>query len=502
MPTDPQEQFSSRLQNIDYYCVFRDVMRNLFYIILGAIACCMVATVISTEQYNASYTTSATFVVSTKGSSNYAYSNLSAASTSATTFSNILNSSIMQQMVCDDLGLKSFDATAKAEVIEETNLLVLSVTADSPYKAYSIIRSIMDNYSSIEVSLNNSSIMEVLEEPEVPSAPDSRLSTTEVVKRVFVYGILLFAVLFVMCSIMTDTVRNDKDVDSKLDAKALGTIYYEKKHKAGGVGKKRNKSGLLVSSISSSFSFVESYKKIAARLTYTLPDSESGHQCRVIVVTSVLENEGKSTVAANIALTMVQNPARVLLIDGDLRKPAQHLLFGKKVDNTRTLPALLNGRAPVNDVLQYDKANNLYLLLAGQHYSNSTEIISGARMRRLLEVFRKHFDYIIIDTPPLSLMADAEVLADQADMSVLVSRYNYVQAEDINDAIDTLNGCNSELAGVVLNQARASRFLSSNSSYGYGYGYGRYGHYGRYGYGAYAKNARKSTSSSKGGTRS
>ena len=190
-----------------------------------------------------------------------------------------------------------------------------------------------------------------------------------------------------------------------------------------------------------------------------------------------MENEGKSTVAANLALTLARNPAKVLLIDCDLRRPSQYLIFEKNIDENRILPDVLSQENILENIFQYDKEMGIYILFNEKSYSNSTEIVSSEEMRNILNLFRKEFDYIILDSPPMSLMADAEVLADQADMSVLVVRYCTVQAQDINDAIDVLSNCNSRMAGCILNQARTVHELLPGKGGGYGYGKYRYGEY-------------------------
>lgn len=197
---------------------------------------------------------------------------------------------------------------------------------------------------------------------------------------------------------------------------------------------------------------------------------------KVIVVTSIAENEGKSTVAANLALTLARNPAKVLLVDCDLRRPSQHLIFEKNVDEHRTLPDLLSHECTWKDVIHYDKEKGIYILFSGKSYDNSTEIVSSEEMSNALKIFRKDFDYIILDSPPMSLMADAEVLADRADMSVMVVRYGMVQAQDINDAIDTLSNCDCRMTGCILNQARVIQDILPGRG-GYGYGKYRYGEY-------------------------
>lgn len=472
-----RERSSEKIENIDYYSIVLDIFHNLWVILLGAIAVAMIANVAANEQYYTTYTTNATFVVSSR--SGGVYNNLSSAQTLANTFSNILNSNIMKKKVCEDLQLERLDAKASASVIDETNLLVLTVTADTPEMAYKVIRSIMKNYTTVSSAVLGSNMMEVLREPEVPMEPDKYLDASQNTRKFFWYGILGFTALFGLCSYLNDTVKSEKNLADKLDAKALGVIYFEKKYKTLLSKLKHKKNSILVTNPTASFRFVESYKKIAAKLTYMAAESKG----KIILVTSIMENEGKSTVAANLALTLAKNSVKVLLLDCDLRRPSQHLIFQQETTEGKSLPDLLEKNCSLKEVLKYDEEKNLYTLMTGKAFSNSTEIVSTKEMQNALRVFRKSFDYIILDTPPMALMADAESLADQADLSVLVVRYNMVQVQDINDAIDALSNCNSRMAGCILNQARTMPNLLPDS---HGYGYGGYG-YGGYGYGKYGK---------------
>ena len=225
---------------------------------------------------------------------------------------------------------------------------------------------------------------------------------------------------------------------------------------------------------------------------------------KVILVTSFMEHEGKSTVSANIALSLAQQSHDVLLIDGDMRRPTLNTLF---LDDTEgsdetSVAELLMGETSLKKAMRYDEKRGVYLLLNYRNYPNSTDIVSKDTTAQLINVARNTFEYIIIDTPPMSLMADAEVLAAQADMSILVVNYDMVYAQDLNDAIDSLKDCRAQFAGCILNQVRTlpgeRRAVVGQGGYGrygnysrYGkYGkYGRYGRYGRYGnygnYGAY-----------------
>lgn len=462
----------SNSEKINYYSIIRDVLHNWWVILLGAAASAMIGHIVANEQYYFTYTTSATFVVSSRGSDNNVYNNLSSAQTLAAAFSNVLNSSIVKKKVCEDLGLSEFSAQVGAEVISETNLLVLTVTADTSEMAYRIIRSIMENYTSVFPSVSGNAMMEVLQEPPVPQSPDISLSTKEMEKKGFLFGTFLCATMFVLVSFLNDSIKSDRDLADKLDAKPLGTIYFEKKYKTLFSQLHHKKTSILVTDPTVSFWFTEGYKKIAARLTYMAAEIDG----KVIVVTSIAENEGKSTVAANLALTLARNPAKVLLVDCDLRRPSQHLIFEKNVDEHRTLSDLLSHECTWKDVIHYDKEKGIYILFSGKSYDNSTEIVSSEEMSNALKIFRKDFDYIILDSPPMSLMADAEVLADRADMSVMVVRYGMVQAQDINDAIDTLSNCDCRMTGCILNQARVIQDILPGRG-GYGYGKYRYGEY-------------------------
>ena len=138
------------------------------------------------------------------------------------------------------------------------------------------------------------------------------------------------------------------------------------------------------------------------------------------------------------------------------------------------------------DALWYDKRRSIYLLLNKKNYPNSTDIVSSDAMKRLLNAATEHFDYIVIDSPPMSLMADAEVLIDQSDLSILVVKYDEVLAPNLNDAIDSLRDCNALFAGCILNDVRTLPG-ARRAVVGYG-GYGRYKNYRRYGdYNAYGR---------------
>lgn len=481
-----KQDVSYLIEKLDLYSILRDTLRNLWTIVLGAVAVAMIVNMSVRADFRSTYTTTATFVVTSKTSSNYAYSNLSAASTMASSYSNILNSNLMKKKVCEDLGESTFRASASAKVINGTNLMTLRVTADTPENTYRTIRSIMHNMNMLTQFVSSDMVIEVLQDPTVPTRADTAFSASSQTKKAFILSFLIFALAFMYLSYRKETVKSEKDLENKLDAKCLGMLHHEERFKSLGDWIRHKKRKYLVTELSANFAFVERYKKIAAHL------SSQAHKAaaKTILITSVQEHEGKSTVSANIALTLAQQNYKVLLIDGDMRRPTQNTLFLKQEDKLKaSLGSLLTGQATLGDAIVNDEERGLQLLLNKRNYTNSTDIVSSDYMARLISVVRGHYDFVIIDSPPMSLMADAEVMADLSDMSVLVVKYDTVLAQDLNDAIDALRDCHAQFAGCILNQVRTLPWAQRTvGGYG-GYGrYGRYGHYGRYGrYGKYGR---------------
>lgn len=488
---ESKQNFTTILDRLDLYSMLRDALRNLWVIVLGALAAAMIMNMTVRADFRNTYSTTATFVVTSRTSSNYAYSNLSAASTMAKSFTNILNSNLLKKKVCKDLGMASFNATANAGVIKGTNLMTLKVTADTPRNTYMIIRSIMSNISDLTQYVSTDMVMEVLQEPPVPTGADASFSAARQSVRAFILTALALTLAFMYLSYRKETIKGEKDLETKLDAKSLGMLYYDPKYSSFSDFLRHKKNKHLVTDLTAPFELVERYKKIAAHVSGEAHKTEA----KTILVTSVREHEGKSTVSANLALSLVKQSYKVLLIDGDMRRPTQNSLFlepGEKLN--ATLGDLLMGKVSMGEALKYDKGRGLHLLLNDHNFVNSTDIVSSEYMKKLIDVVKKYFDFIVIDSPPMSLMADAEVLADLSDISVLVVSYDLVLAQDLNDAIDSLRDCHAEFAGCILNMVRtlpgSRRVIGGYGGYGRYGSYGRYGRYGKYGsYGKYGESA-------------
>ena len=245
--------------DLDPYTLVHDIVSNWWVIILGAIAGALLTYVVVSSRYVPEYTTQATFVVASRGDAN-AYSNLSSANTMAKTFEKILKSNIMEKKICEKLKVEELDADIHAKVLEGTNMLVLSVTADTPKDSIDIIRTVMDNYSSVSLYTVGSAVMDVLEEPKVPYTPDNPLDAGGQAKKGGLVAGALVLILLGLFSYMKNTIKQENEIEKKLDARSLGAISYEWKYKTIRDIFRRKKKAILVDDPVASFRFVESYK--------------------------------------------------------------------------------------------------------------------------------------------------------------------------------------------------------------------------------------------------
>ena len=216
--------------DLDPYTLVHDIVSNWWVIILGG-NCGSVVNLCSCKQQVCSGVYNAGDICGASRGDANAYSNLSSANTMAKTFEKILKSNIMEKKICEKLKVEELDADIHAKVLEGTNMLVLSVTADTPKDSIDIIRTVMDNYSSVSLYTVGSAVMDVLEEPKVPYTPDNPLDAGGQAKKGGLVAGALVLILLGLFSYMKNTIKQENEIEKKLDARSLGAISYEWKYK-------------------------------------------------------------------------------------------------------------------------------------------------------------------------------------------------------------------------------------------------------------------------------
>jgi capsular exopolysaccharide synthesis family protein len=223
----------------------------------------------------------------------------------------------------------------------------------------------------------------------------------------------------------------------------------------------------------------EIFRSLRTNLQFMLQGDQ-----KVILMTSSTSGEGKTFIAANIAVSFALLGKRVLLCGLDIRKPALGRLFGLADRKQGITPLLTRDSVTLDQlreqVLPSGVADGLDLLLAGPVPPNPTEMLAREVFPQIIDLMRQQYDYIIFDTAPVGLVSDTLQIARHADVSVVVCRADYTPRSSFGQVNALARDKKLPNACVVLNGIDMSR-----RKYGYYYGYGRYGKYGRYGYGRY-----------------
>ena len=201
----------------------------------------------------------------------------------------------------------------------------------------------------------------------------------------------------------------------------------------------------------------ESYRSLRTNIQYSSFDEKY----QTLVVTSANPGEGKSTVAGNLALVLAQGESKVLLVDCDMRKPSLHKKF--KISNTYGISDLLVGKKSMDEIA-YKRNHNLTIITAGKNLPNPAEMLSSKAMTAFLEEMKKHFDYIVLDTPPLQAVTDAQILSTKVDGTLIVVRSGVTKKDVVNNAVSIIKKVNGNIIGTVLNAAENNK----NTYYYYG----------------------------------
>lgn len=508
-----------RFDEISIRGLCMDLLRNVWMILIAGISLWFLATGWHNLTYEPQYTSSATLVVTLKGESN-TYSSLSLATQMADVFSQVFQSDVLRERIVEDTG-EDIHGTISCTPVTETNLMVLSATCSDPRQAYLYINSALRHYEDVAGDVFSNSALQIVQDPEVPSAPSN--TSWALSHRYLLAGLAMIAMAGVICLfyLLRFTVKTPACGARQLDGKIRGTIPYEAKGGTleifGGIGDRvpgnvlpgpgsrrkdtgRNRRGkksaekkngrengqekrsLLLDSPLVTMGFAEAARQAEAHVEYHLRKKKE----QVLLVTSVMENEGKSTVAANLALALAEKHRKVLLIDGDLLKPAMHKLFEDKKGDAVSLSDALEGKTEGKAMIRYNEKQKFWQLFQYRGVENPASILDGEKLKSWMDAWKRELDYIIVDCSPVSVSSDAEIWMNVVDSVLLVVREDRADVRMINDAVDAVWQSGKDFAGFILNAFHKEWFQGISEG-----GYSSY-RYGNYAYG----NSRKSDAQS------
>ena len=322
-------------------------------------------------------------------------------------------------------------------VIRDTQLLRLSAESEDPalaaVLANATAQAFIDQNNVTDLSQPGSvSVVELATMPASPVKPQIPLN----VALGIVAGLVVAAGLVLLMEYLDDTVKSEQDVERLAGLTTLGMV----------VRFGRRGSRQPVSGYGSRSPAAEAYRAIRTSVQFASMDRPG----QVLLVTSPNAGDGKSTTAANLAVTMASAGKRVVLVDGDLRKPSLHRVFSLE-NKVGLTSALLSGNG-ARSCIQSSGFDNLLVLASGPLPPNPSELLSSPRMRDLVEALRREADVVVMDSPPALLVTDATLLAALADGTILVAEAGRTRSAALRQAVDGLSRATDRLLGVVLNK--------------------------------------------------
>lgn len=221
------------------------------------------------------------------------------------------------------------------------------------------------------------------------------------------------------------------------------------------------------------FTAVEQYKLLRTNLSFLLPENKG---CKIIGVSSSIRGEGKSTTAVNLSYVLAESGNRVILLDGDLRIPS--VAKKMRIKSTPGLTDLLKGDDVDLEQFRTKHLDTWYIMPSGVLPPNPSELLGSKRMEATLQALSKHYDYIVVDLPPINIVSDALAISQYIDGIIVVIREDYTEKKELENCIRQLRLSNVKVLGCVMNETKEGKGYYSKYRYKRYYRY--YKTYGNY----------------------
>jgi capsular exopolysaccharide synthesis family protein len=379
-------------------------------------------------------------------------------------YADLVRGESVTRTVVQDLGLSMSPSTLgskiSARVLPETVLLEITVLDTHPAQAQRLTGAVAEQFATFVQDLERPSPdadspirATMVDAPTLPSSPTSP-NPTRTIGLGLLAGLVLGAGTSILREVLDTSVKSPEALSERTGAPNLGVIAHDSDAHA----------KPLVVHLEPRSPRAEAFRQLRTNLQFVDVDR---HPKR-IVVTSSVPSEGKSTTTCNLGLTLAQAGQRVILVEGDIRRPrlGEYLAIESAVG----LTSVLIGRVSPEDAIQPWGDIPLDVLASGPLPPNPSELLQSRAMEMLLRELERRADVVLIDAPPLLPVTDAALLARQSDGAVLVVRHGRTSTDQIETAIGNLAKVDARLLGTVLNMAPAKG--PEAQTYGYGLNYG------------------------------
>ncbi len=388
------------------------------------------------------------------------------------TYINFLQTQSFYQKVLDQSGVQytkeELAKMTEIKTVNSTEIFEISVTSNSAEDSYKLAQVMQEVAPELIGKIKDNTRISVVDPVLYPNAPSGpRVMINTILGNIL--GFLLAIASSIIQKLIDVNVKDEEELSSKYSIPILGSIPSFDKVSTDKIGllkkiskKKKEKVNDVYNhtlNLDTNFVITEAYKSLRTNLRYILRNDG----CKTLLISSPTPGDGKSTTCTNVAITIAQTGARVLIIDCDLRKGRQHKAFG--LTNSYGISDLISGIKSETDVIKESGYENLHVIPLGTIPPNPTELLYSSQMEDVLNSLKRYYDYILIDTPPVNVVSDALSLSKLVNGVLLVVKEDYTTHPNIETAISKYKLVDGKILGFVLNATIASQGMKSKSDY-------------------------------------
>lgn len=439
-------------------CIIKDILQRWILIVAVMIVFGSVFDFMKTVTYVPQYGTSMTATLS---GGEDTFKNIDKVQSYVNTLDYLMNSNNAKSYVKKKMPISK--TTYKAEVtLKQANVVKIKVTADTKREAYFSIKLLNDWYRENTERYSFPYNITVLKESKFSTKP---VNPNSHIKNFLIGAVgsgFVLSCLFGLYFFLRDTIKSEEEVENKLDTRLYAKLPFEVKKREDA----RNRKAILITSLKTSFFFRESMNKLRSKVEA----SSDKHGYKSFMITSAYENEGKSSIAANLALALAKNGRKVVLVDADFNKPAVFKIFD--LDGSKSLNKAIEGTSSWSSQIVSDRSG-LDLLPCSQVTLKSEILTNSKKLDEIMKELREEYDFVIVDTSPAYLLNETMAMNELVDATLFVVRQDYATSDVINETVKRLTYVKDNVLGVVFKNV-VSVGNKGTSNYNNRYGYNKY----------------------------